>query len=623
MNFADTQKPYLRNYDLMARLEGFFLKVGECADEYRFISATERRCFNFAYKLMPDPGREKLVSNCGLLLYHRQIAQEYVDSGRFPRILLLDDLMMHGRGLGKFLYQLEILLEEDLYGLVEEQELGDFRRRLVQAIDIRIFAKCKRPVLLEERYLERVMPYLQLSSKQMHDLSLQLSDALNRFEQANTSFVYSCQLNKRIWNAENSLWQQVDWEYQQEKMELYVRFYGKNRVSTIRTFGNRYANLDVPLMTSFTMLGNLSGQGLELCFQNILTILEGYADQFAWIRSVLRDTSPLVRRSKTQLLYLLCSAIDLQDFCQDIGIGGFETARDDVDKISRNFGTWQDCFQSMKTLLDAKVILSQIKEQVYPLLDCMTESLGFPLEKKNTQASVDAVNGCIREIFYEIGIESEKMAVLYTDTLYRFSPDAYQNYDGHVRDGGSDGILALRDFNQLADGYRELDDPYLRVAGFVAAMDCGIMGARVQTAMHKDIDFALCKAGEMATFYGPEQIAVALPAFELLERYSRKIDMAPLEAVNAFCDSLNEKDMRFYLSQEQFDRIHELRDEYPGLIEEIPGLAKKFGAMMYRGGHRFQDWNFENLTVRPNRGWMTYQWYLQKKAVIFLSLASM
>lgn len=621
MKFADTQKPYLCTYGLVAKLKDFFDEVDEISDRYTYISATERRCFNLASRLMKGSSRERLVSNCGLLLQHRELARAYISNGSFPRILILDDLLIHGRGLGKFLRKLEYTLEVDLLNMTESLDMSDFRRQLIQSIDIFVFARCWRPLLLDERYLDRLRPFLELSSNEMHDLSLQLTDALTRFEVANTCFVYSRTMDPGLFISQPKNWHKVLWTYDQEPMELYVRFCGEGRVSTIRSFPNRYSDWDAPLFTSFTLLGNLSSTSLELCVLKLREIFEESGIACGQLCDLLCDENPQVRSSKTQLIYFICSVIDLSEFFRETGQIFSPAGRDDLEKISRNFGLCRTIQPELRAILESEPVLCRIKETLYPILDQVLEPLGFHKDQIEVGTDAGKVNECIRDLFYEIGIQSEKLAVKHEDAIHLFLPEAYQSYDKKDGNASFDGILSIRDFNSLADERAVPKEPYSRLAGFIAAMDCGIMGARVQSSICGDMEYALCKAGEMATAFGPERLAVAIPAFELLERYSRKIDMEPLEAIFAFCASLSEGKMRSYLNDGYYSSIAALRQSHPELIEELLRLAEKYCKMMYDGGHRMRDWNFENLTVRPDRGWMTYQWYLQKQALEFLHMS--
>lgn len=620
MRFADTQKPYLRTYGLVAKLKDFFDEVDGISDQYAYISATERRCFNLANRLMSGFGRERLVSNCGLLLQHRELAHAYVTNGRFPKILVLDDLLIHGRGLGKFLRKLEYALEIDLLSMTESLDMGDFRRQLIRSIDILVFARCWRPLLLEERYLDRLRAFLELSSNEIHDLSFQLTDALTRFEVANTCFVYSRPMDPTAFLSQPKNWRRIVWTYEQEPMEIYVRFCAEGRVSTIRSFPNRYSDWEAPLFTSFTMLGNLSGASLEQCVEQVHDILIQSGMDCGHLCEILQDENKQVRSSKTQLIHFLCSVIDLSDFFREKGQEFSPTVKDDLKKVCRNFGLCDKIQPELQKIIDSGEVLCQIKETLYPMLDEVVEPLGFAAKQTTAKAQPQKVNQCIRDLFYEIGMKSEELAVRYSEAVHLFLPDAYQSYDRKDSQASPDGILSIRDFNILADEYSDLDDPYSRVAGFVAAMDCGIMGARVQSSICGEMEYALCKAGEMATAYGPERLAVALPAFDLLERYSRKIDMEPLDAILEFCSGLTEEKMRTYLNDEYYSRVADLRQSHPDLVENLSSLAKKYCKIMYDGGHQMRDWNFENLTVRPDRGWMTYQWYLQKQALEFLCM---
>jgi hypothetical protein len=324
-------------------------------------------------------------------------------------------------------------------------------------------------------------------------------------------------MDPALFLSQHKNWRKVIWNYDQESMELYVRFCGEGRVSTIRSFPNRYSNWDVPLFTSFTMLGSLSGTSLDLCAMKLREIFEQSGIACGQLCDILCDENDQTRSSKTQLIHLICSVIDLSEFFWETGQIFSPAEKDDLEKISRNFGLCGTIQPGLRAIIESETVLCRIKETLYPILDQALEPLGFHGKQTGAGASVEAVNQCIRDLFYEIGIKSEELAVRHEDAIHLFLPDAYQSYDKNDGKASSDGILSIRDFNALADEQSVLDDPYGRVAGFIAAMDCGIMGARVQSSICGDMEYALCKAGEMATAYGPERLAVAIPAFELLE----------------------------------------------------------------------------------------------------------
>lgn len=201
-------RTHLNNYGLSLQIREFFTDfVGDTA-QYAYVSATERRCFNLAYTFLPDDRKENLISNSGLLRYHRELAQQYLREGQFPRILILDDLVLHSRGISKYLHQLESAIEADILDLLRAEEnpnvdtdgiLRVFRRRLVQSIDLVVFARNKSPLLLDDRYVYRLKSQYTLPVRDLHDLSWQLSDCLTRWRQANTCFAYS-EHNPQLWD---------------------------------------------------------------------------------------------------------------------------------------------------------------------------------------------------------------------------------------------------------------------------------------------------------------------------------------------------------------------------------------------------------------------------------------
>lgn len=650
MNNFIHKKPRLQNYELAMQLRGFFSDFLGDLSSYQYISATERRCFNLAYYFLQGKDRQRLLSNNGMLHYHKELASVFAATGDFPKIMIIDDLMVHGRGMSKFLYQLEVLIEDDLkeitvqnQTLIPAYEILNFRHHLVQAVDIYIYARNEKPLLIEDRYRRNIKSFYTLSEKQMHDLSWQLSDSLTRWEIANTCFVYSEhneQLAKRlicesqIRKINSGSWKQLNWIYDVETMGLFIRFFNKEivqHISSVRFFPGRCVDLSRMWFTSFSMIGAISRELLnDICDRIKETLQCSKQNDFAFLIDVLQDRTPGMQRSRGQLLYFLVSLIDYKELCEVLQINDpIKSEEDvirltDVGKISRNFGLYEEVFPEISRIVCSKQILKQIKGYVYQLMDSDLAPI-HPLRQmsftQSEETEFDLYNNAVEEIFYQIGIDAEENAKEWFENTHLFHSDSYQEYTDFGIARKTDGVIALSDFHLIADQdkgtCKNLIDLYSRTAALIGIMDYGVMGTRIHYSPQLDCQFPLCKAGEMATFFGPRKLAIAIPAFVLLEKYSRRMALTAKEAIIQFCNSI---DISAITGMMIGDELTVWKREYISIVEKLPEQAEKYTSMLYRGGQTYQEWNFQNLTYKNHDVWLKCQWALEKQALKFLRL---
>ena len=646
------RRAYLLSYSLTDELQDFFEAINSVAEHYWFVSATERRCLNLVSRFLPR--LNNLVSNSGLLLQYKKLADYYVKHSYFPPILIVDDIMVHGRGIAKLLQQLEKLLYDELVSrgyLAQVEDRNDFRRMFTHAVDIYIYAKNTEEILLEDRFLLKVTSWKDLNPCELHDLSLQLSDSLTRWEVANTSFVLSVR-NKAVTDdllvryisdvyyskdteiRKRNPWVRIPWRYCNEDMILYICLQGSthvNRISTVRLFPQRGKKAS-PQLTSFTILGDISAETLhKYCFA-IKSILK--KDSFPELYSILSEAdTPVLQQSKGQLISFIWSMLDLFNFFDTVMPDQklyeiLPSLSSDINKIACNFGHKLVLQSELAAILYSN-IRGRLMEVMYPIANSDASPIQalYPYihltdydYMVTENANYEHYNTSVESIFYHVGIEAENHAFIHSHKRYLFQPERYQNYGSEASQNSADGVISFSDFINRVKGICNIADClYQYLAAYIALMDNGIMGVRLFYRQSDDKLITLSKAGEMATFYYPRRFAIFIPAFSRIERRSYRIGLSAQDAILKFFDDCLEQRSSDYETYFQSDTSIAAWHDF---IAKLPSKEELKDTIhcMYNCGQRFREWDFENLTYQETELARLYQWFLEKRAMKFLRL---
>lgn len=650
VEFNERKKLY--SYYMLNEIEPFFEEIDRISEQYEYITAAERRAFNLAAWYLTDIS--KLVSNSGMLLQYKKLSEYYRMHGRFPKILVVDDLMMHGRGMSKFLDQLEMLVRNELgYDTWSDCDQMSCRRSFTDSIDIYIYAKNRMSVLLDSRYTWQMHVRKKMHLSELRDLSLQLSDFLAYNNVANTSFAptfFSQTLSKCIekkpWRnglnnqfniIENEMlkWFGIRWNYQGEDMLLFLGFYGRqhtNRISTIRFFPSRKKRSD--RFISFSILPDLPKlQFDELC-QQVDNVLVQY--QLDFLSSILREKDPLLQTNKGQLLNYFISVIDYLDF-QYAAKEQWNNKNEfdenklfvDVGKIAINFGLQVDCKRELIEIIRKIPLRQKLKEVINSELDKISKEnaiLDFIPEESQLTTQFDGFakfNQVIEQIIYNCGAESEKKAMYLLHRSYDFVPSEYQNYS--FFSSNYDGILSFCDIIEQIN-LTETENGSVKscvlyyLSAYIALMDNGILSTRLQfTNGTNNKLVTILKAGELSTFSAPRSIAVFIPAFAKVSYYGSRFGLTQQEAISRFYrkyyDSVNGAPHGYQtICKKMFTNMCNSGCWIPTL-ENIIEITNK----IYDCGQTYAGWNFKNMTWQAEESAAKFQETLIKEADLFIS----
>lgn len=634
LNEGDTKQ-----YQHLSRLPTFFDEIEMMSPGYHYVCARERRCFNLVSRFLPQ---HDMISTRALTLQYKRMADYYQKYHRMPKILILDDIMIHGRSIAKHLRQLEETIALELLNRGCFGDDSSYRYRLhrsfMDAVTIFVYARNNGQLFLEDGFLKNMKFVISLYSGELRDLSWQMAEKISRWEIANTSYVYSVRsklLTDTLMKLEDKTllpnrWVRQSWRYADEEMILYTRFHGEDKVNwieTVRFFPQRQCGVPdqedyfSPQLTSFTIFGDLPPRDVSriLCsVQGILgreefPVLCGLMDQ-----SAVDQINRVLLQCQVQLISFILSVVTLFNFCKDViptEILPQILLRGDLHKIACNFGRRSEVLPELSRLVRTKNIRKALEAEIIPIIAERADALlnvpadAAPTEpegKKFMNEVYLEYNRLMQSAIYRVGMNSEKRAYELSRRPFDFNPADFQEYSNPNGLYGDDGIITLQNIGKI--GIRNLHDKFQKnvfrcLAAFIVLMDNSVVSVRMKSVTDNEGNVrisTLAKAGEMAAFYLPQRIALFVPAFARLEEKTFGDQKARKAAAIRFVDYIRRfvSDLNWlYAELHLYDEddksvirtiIEPFRKDSARLINEI--------GMLYDGGQSFRGWNFTNLT---------------------------
>jgi len=319
--------------------------------DYDYVAVMTGRCPNLMeIKCQKDSVFNKPLTENGLLMQVGEIAESYKQSGHFPRIALLDDIVVHGRSLNLFLQQFLELLAACL----NTDDLESLYNKLCKSLSLFVLIVNDAPILLKQEY-QWGMQFERIGrEREWRDISYKISEDIYKSDVANTSHVISAkQQEPGATIPVSDSWELVDEDavsYRRTSQRLYVHVLSirNNAYPTVRSYicgGHRY-------YTPFFFCGTLSDEQLERLFDEIAVWLDEES------RGLFRPFLDIVESAKQydqlrpvyfQLVNLLLGQITLSRFIEDTGLS-MQDFQLDTKKISYNFGHAKQTESALKAL---------------------------------------------------------------------------------------------------------------------------------------------------------------------------------------------------------------------------------------------------------------------------------
>ncbi len=536
----------------------------------RYVVFMARRCFNLMnlfYRANfnePDEKFERRVlSDSGLLANVPSIAYGYVAFGNIPQILIMDDILVHGRGINNlidaFINALEKFSEDRGFEFPHEA----LERDVLKSITIRVMARNNKPLLMRSTYYRRLLadgyePNIW-EPKRWHELSSRISRLMSESIFSNTSFTFSLYSDKNT-DVKCPVEEAV------KRLGFIRSHWSKRFISDAWIKPLKRNNGDVTAFYTLRITQNMIDKTFcvvpfVLASDIDIDIYETlFTDVFGEKISNAIFGTHFSDKVSAEFVYLALSynlLLLIQEECQTDSLITFDKL--DIDKIFWNFGKDTIFANAINVLLGFKTpFLSWDRMDKY-LLDATNDS--EPLIRgncENTLAVYHDVEEALEETIAYEGEEAERIACL------EYSGQKSVSYKSKLNPIYSllskvNTKISLPNDNVIAD----------LVGNFLRSMDRGYMAVSAKIEDHGGSQLLSCvyRAAEFSLFIHSKKYSDYLPVL---------IEM--------------EKDC-IYNCTRIVDRIDHFYEDKP----EVKTKLKEYTIALYTSGQKIMDWDINWL----------------------------
>ena len=421
---SQAERSYIRTIFGEAYLDSF-IEFGEdiFESDASIVVLTTRRGYNsilLAERLsgssMCDSAEKVYITDAAFLNMSSQLAEYYIENGCFPSILLVDDLLLHGRNLMHILHEMEdrivLQIRATIQELDEERVVLDFAHSVV----IYVFARVEKGVLLDARYDYQAKAKMLLSIAKIHELSGMISSVVAHSRIANTCYVPAVTVantdRKRI--CEEGAWESSEWQYIDEKKTSYMgrradiwvlpRFDGNalKYVVSVRMSGLPEA---VKTMVPLVFLPDLDDDQTERLEDFVFSQLEEKdVERLKGFRTAFG------RRTINELITMFFSTMVLYRFSDDAKIA-CQISSTEIRKLARN--VYQGSLEETEAFLQRFLLAASrvTLEEFDATLDSILSGTSFGDVADGLIQGWETLSVRIEDVFYSMA---------YTDEFYAY-----------------------------------------------------------------------------------------------------------------------------------------------------------------------------------------------------------
>lgn len=527
--------------DVMTALEVWHNRILD--SKCKYIVFVVRRCYLLELYMTQATGRsmeeEKdkvFLTDASSYLRCEELADYYSEHRSFPRILFVDDILIHGRNLNRLISD----MENRICNILEEREIERYSRGAVQeaflaAMEIQVFARARGTLLLWEKY-ERKLHYIRpMEIKEWREFSSQISMLILSADMANAVYVFSQHITDeeflQIFKQEG--FQEFEEStYQNIRQFTSVRFWesaGRVKATyTIRIVKNMLCEgyRAIP----FVFMPNLNDRETELLMRAIQERLPQAEGE--WLEK-LKDVEGM--RSFSELLSLILGHGLLQEFNEKFGLKQkvkSESWELELSKLARNYDSG-DFEETKKHLRNIIVTPLYKKEELDDLLTKCISNENYIVEisgdgKALTPKERQKILLDEEDYFYGKGREAEVEA-------YNYSQMPYISNKKRVERLAKE---ASQELKKLFSGYsrRRLKTGFVY---FLQLMDSGVLG--INSIAPRDSVVTgysqFVKYGEMSLLIPTIRLYEYVPMLTMMERKCRQKGWDMREELESFSKS--------------------------------------------------------------------------------------
>ena len=595
--------------DTAENLRCFFQRI--CMQPHKYIVINARRCINLYYLFQTDgffdealrarrfrllgnptpteddPVWTRIMSNNALLMHAKEIAEVYDQVGIIPPILLVDEMILHGRGLYRLLYALEegirLYSSQDYTNSFNRVQL---HRALIQAVDIYVFAMNKHILALETAFAQKINANFYCSTTDLRILSSKITKSLLADHIPYTSYVFSRFFyHHMIPSQPKDGWYMQDWYNHNIPYRIFLK-----SSSFPHTAG---AILCVPsndaphqfritsrFLTDSISESDLSNILLQMAAPDFLDLSRFFDSDILRGMAAGNQLPTSMHYLRWQILSFIISSALAIDFIRTYHLDGVENVPEygfygnimEFQKYSDNFGI---SIADIKTLLKLISFNSNYKKCLRLLKMNHSSSPQYsPLSDADIEHFIHHVEDII---YYSGGMAAEQEAYWIEQNRIIYDPSI-----PHM-----DVMLLKKYYNSMIQCNPKLGNSlYTLFCCLSVFSETGILSLNSCYDPEEKNYYLSMKAGELATFIIPRRICSFIPALSEIERYYWQNQNLLIEKLLEFIQELKDTTPSSQKSEARRNRVQTQ-------LDYLYYNSEKILKTIYSSGHTFSGWNID------------------------------
>lgn len=508
----DKLKKYLKSVfgdDYYTMTENFFMSIWNSDAEYKVFLA--RRCLNLMYNVYrakfgasSELSDSDFYSDSAFLANAPNIASSYKEYGVMPKILIVDDILIHGRTISFLISNYIDAVCEQLEMLEVKEDRSYLEDIILDSITVRTIVRSNYPLLIPNKY-RRCLKYKTDRSDvwtpaRWHEFSSRISLIVDKGYFCNTSFVLSLLESDGI---ETFTWifksaEKAGFEKSSSNSscrEVWVKLLRNSKGDTMAVYTLRIIRSDFDKkirVVPFVMMSDF--------VQGSTKLAEDHNDVFEWIDKYF-DNSEIMSKIRSEALYLLLSHNLLlllkQETKQKFGITDF-----DIDKIKLNFNVSYFGKDGSNFVSDAANLSEPLlnwSEMDEFILKYTADSV--PLFSHSDEDNFNCQSDCAGLLKNFLATEGEK-----------------REKEAHIINQGKSKVISDTKKKPVSDLMHQMSYCNIieTVGSFLRFVDMGI--ASVSTRIRDGKCSCVFHAGEQSLFIRAKQYEHDIPVLVAMER---------------------------------------------------------------------------------------------------------
>lgn len=536
----------------------------------RYIVFLARRCFNLMnlyyranYKVPDINYEQRVLSDSGLLANVPSVAYRYIALGSIPDILIVDDILIHGRGINKLIDDFIDSLKKFMDSRGFEYSSEDLEREVVKSITIRVMVQNNKPLLMNSSYYQRLLvdgykPNIW-EPRRWHELSSCISRLVSESIFSNTSFTLSLYSDNES-DVKNSV------EEAAKRLGFIKSSWSKRFVSDAWVKPLKRKDGDISAFYTLRITQNMIddsicvvpfvfASGIDFNFSEIL-----FKKLFDENTENLIFSSHLPEKVSAEFIYLVLSYNLLLLIQEDCKISNLITINKlDIDKIILNFG---------KDTIFASGINELLKLNA-PLLNWEEMNSYLLASTSNSKPLIDGICESKTTVYHNVGEALEEIVANEGEEIEKI---AYLEYSGQKSTTKKTKLNPI--YNLFYDVVSKTNlsndnDIADLVGNFLRQMDRGYVAVTTQILEDNELKYISCvyRAAEASHFIHSKKYSDYLPVL---------IEMESDCSYN--CDRIIERINRFF-------------EDKPDVKTKLEDYTKA----LYESGQKLIDWDINWL----------------------------